>query len=123
MSINIEKTIQQVKGKGKNTIITVLNKLSNEKGLVGHSRWSHDETKELLNSLRQVKEEWEIANANYEFVDEAELIDYYTYLIKASQIKYNYLIKKLKEKGPKIELDNSYELKLSNNEDIQNNLE
>ena len=36
------------------------------------------------------------ANNNYEFAD-GDLIDYYLYQIKATQSKYNYLLKKAKQ--------------------------
>lgn len=38
------------------------------------------------------------ANNNYEFAD-GDLIDYYLYQIKATQSKYNYLLKKAKKSG------------------------
>ena len=43
--------------------------------------------------------EFETAINNYEFANEPELVDYYTYNIKATQTKYQYLLKKVKEKG------------------------
>lgn len=57
------------------------------------------ETKELVKNLKIAQIEFETAVNNYEFANEPELVDYYTYNIKATQTKYQYLLKKVKEKG------------------------
>ncbi len=57
---------------------------------------------ELFKSILDTKRELVIANKNFESA-EAELIDYYSYQIKASKAKLDYLIKQVKEKG--IQLD------------------
>lgn len=57
------------------------------------------DTKELVKNLKIAQTEFETAVNNYEFADEPELVDYYTYNIKATQTKYQYLLKKVKEKG------------------------
>lgn len=57
------------------------------------------ETKELVKNLKIAQVEFETAVNNYEFANEPELVDYYTYNIKATQTKYQYLLKKVKEKG------------------------
>lgn len=54
---------------------------------------------EFIKSLEHAKEELNTAVTNYEFADEPELVDYYTYNIKAAQTKYEYLLKKAKENG------------------------
>ncbi|NLC88039.1 MAG: YaaL family protein [Clostridiaceae bacterium] len=51
---------------------------------------------ELLISILKTKKELEEANHNFEYAEE-ELIDYYTYQIKAISSKYDYLVKKAKE--------------------------
>lgn len=53
----------------------------------------------LLENLKNAQNEFETAINNYEFAIEPELIDYYTYNIKATQTRYQYLLKKAKEKG------------------------
>ena len=58
-----------------------------------------EDTKDLLNNLKNAQSEFETAVANYEFAEEPELIDYYTYKIKATQTRYQYLLKKVKERG------------------------
>ena len=47
-------------------------------------------------------QELKAANANFEFVED-ELVDYYTYQIKANQAKLNYLIKKSKANDIKMD--------------------
>ena len=57
------------------------------------------ETKELIKNLKNAQVEFESAINNYEFANEPELVDYYTYKIKATQTRYQYLLKQAKEKG------------------------
>lgn len=53
---------------------------------------------ELMVSIAKARKELEVANANFEYAQE-DLIDYYTYHIKATRAKFDYLVKKAKEKG------------------------
>lgn len=53
---------------------------------------------ELMVSIIKTKREMEVANLNFEYAQE-DLIDYYTYQIKATRAKFDYLVKKAKEKG------------------------
>ncbi len=59
-----------------------------------------DEEKEieLMVSIIKTKKELEVANLNFEYAQE-DLIDYYTYQIKAMRAKFDYLLKKAKKKG------------------------
>ena len=57
-----------------------------------------DDREELLKGIKDAKDEWEEAILNFEHADNNDIVDYYTYKIKACQIKYNFLIKKAKEK-------------------------
>ena len=52
---------------------------------------------------------------NFDFVED-EMIDYYTYQIKANQSKLNYLIKEAKSKGITIDMINQIKIKLYNEE-------
>ena len=61
-----------------------------------------EKEKELIKNIIKTREELKNANKNFEFA-EKELVDYYTYQIKADQAKLSYLIKIAKVKG--IELD------------------
>ncbi len=58
-----------------------------------------DDTKELISNLKNAQSDFEIAVSNYEFAEEPDLVDYYTYKIKATQTRYQYLLKKAKERG------------------------
>lgn len=57
---------------------------------------------ELIQNIRFVKNSLESMYKNLEFAD-GDLIDYYTYQIKAEESKYDYLIKKAKNKNLKFE--------------------
>lgn len=50
---------------------------------------------ELLINIIKTKKDLDDSNNNFEYA-ENELIDYYTYQIKANKTKLDYLIKKLK---------------------------
>lgn len=51
---------------------------------------------DLMSCIIKTREDLITANNNYEFAD-GDLIDYYLYQIKATQSKYNYLLKKAKQ--------------------------
>lgn len=53
---------------------------------------------ELIISIIKAKKELEIASLNFEYAQE-DLIDYYTYQIKATRAKLDYLVKKAKKRG------------------------
>lgn len=59
-----------------------------------------EKDKELLQSIRLVKNSLGNMYNNLQFAD-SDLIDYYTYQIKAEEAKYNYLIKQAKKKDLK----------------------
>lgn len=67
---------------------------------------------ELIKSIIAAKEELKNASNNFEHA-ELDMVDYYTYQIKASEEKLDYLIKKAKLKG--IVLDRINELKIRKN--------
>lgn len=58
---------------------------------------------ELIKNLKIAQNELEVAVNNYEFANEPELVDYYTYNIKAAQMRYEYLLKKVKAEKTKID--------------------
>lgn len=66
---------------------------------------------ELINSALKAKNDLDIALNNYEFA-EGNLIDYFSYQIKANQSKLNYLLVKIKKRG--LLLDPSKKLELKN---------
>ena len=62
---------------------------------------------ELINCIIKTREDLINANNNYEFAD-GDLIDYYLYQIKATQSKYNYLLKKAKQTGLLVSMLDQY---------------
>lgn len=70
-----------------------------------------EKEKELIRNIIKTREELKNANRNFEFA-EKDLVDYYTYQIKAEQAKLSYLIKLAKIKGLKVDMINDLELTL-----------
>ncbi len=66
---------------------------------------------ELLKSIIDTKRELVIANNNFESAEE-ELVDYYSYQIKASKAKLDYLIKQVKAKGIELDMINNLQIGL-----------
>jgi hypothetical protein len=60
-----------------------------------------NDIKDLVESIKNARKDWMCANSNFNYANDQESIDYYTYMIKAYQVRYDYLIKKAKEKGIK----------------------
>jgi len=63
------------------------------------SKETDNDTLDLIKNLKNAQSEFETAITNYEFANDPELVDYYTYKIKATETRYQYLLKKAKEKG------------------------
>lgn len=57
------------------------------------------ETQDMLEHIKNARTEWLHACMDFEYVDDQDIIDYYTYKIKACQIRYEYFLKKAKLKG------------------------
>lgn len=66
---------------------------------------------ELLKSIVATKRELIIANKNFETA-EGELVDYYSYQIKASKAKLDYLIKQVKTKGIVLDMINNLQIRI-----------
>lgn len=65
---------------------------------------SEDEKEiELLVSIYKAKKELDEANHNFEYA-EGDLIDYYTYKMKATSAKLDYFLKKAKKMGLEISM-------------------
>lgn len=71
-----------------------------------------EKKQELIISILKVRQELEEANKNYEYAED-DLIDYYSYQIKANCSKMDYLLKKAKENGIVIDMLQQLELKLN----------
>lgn len=67
---------------------------------------------ELVDCIIKTKRELDVANKNFEQA-EGELIDYYSYQIKASKAKLDYLIREVKQKGFSIDMINELKLRIS----------
>lgn len=65
---------------------------------------------ELMISIIKTKKELEVANLNFEYAQE-DLIDYYTYQIKATRAKFDYLVKKAKKKGIALDMIEQIDLR------------
>lgn len=64
---------------------------------------------ELLKSVLTTNRELVVANKNFESA-EGELVDYYSYQIKASKAKLDYLIKQVKIKGLTVNMINNLQI-------------
>ena len=69
---------------------------SNDYELLIKTKTKDEIKKELITAINNVILELNVAHENYDNAT-GELIDYYSYRIKASQSQYNYLIRLAKE--------------------------
>lgn len=72
---------------------------------------------ELIRSVIKAKTDLEIANQNFEYA-EGDLIDYYTYQIKANQSKLDYLLKKVKDRALVLDMINEIGMRLNQDKAI-----
>ena len=56
----------------------------------------------ILEEIKNARNEWINANMDFEYADDQEMVDYCIYKIKASEIRYEYFIRKAKEKGIRV---------------------
>ena len=56
-----------------------------------------DTYKELMTNIEKIKKSLERNYNNMQFVEDRNLVDYYTYKIKAEEAQYDYLIKEAKK--------------------------
>ncbi|NLD46544.1 MAG: DUF2508 family protein [Clostridiaceae bacterium] len=98
MELNTDKN-QIIKAYYKNRFSKMLGfiKLKEKSGLT--TAEEINEMENLIECIRNARSEWLNAITNFEYVAENGLVDYYTYSIKAYQVRYEYLLKKAKEKG------------------------
>lgn len=66
---------------------------------------------EIIKNILQTKHDLDAIRQNYEFA-ESDMVDYYSYQIKANQSKLNFLIKAAKEKN--LELNAIDKMKFDN---------
>ena len=60
----------------------------------------------MIKAIIKTREELKSNNKNFEYAQD-ELVDYYTYQIKANQAKLDYLIKLAKIKGIEVDIINN----------------
>ena len=73
---------------------------------------NQDKELDLIASIINAKQELDIATRNFEYASD-DLIDYYTYQIKASRAKFDYLVKKAKKKGLSLDMIEQIDIKLN----------
>ena len=56
-----------------------------------------DTYKELMGNIENIKKNLETDYKNLQFIEDRNLVDYYTYKIKAEEAQYDYLIKEAKK--------------------------
>ena len=71
---------------------------------------------ELIRTIIKTREELKAANRNFEYAQD-DLVDYYTYQIKANQAKLDYLIKLAKAKGIEVDMINDIKFRLWDEEE------
>ncbi len=72
---------------------------------------------ELIQSIIDTKEKLKVARCNFEYAED-DLIDYYTYQIKANQAKLDYLIKIAKRNGLALNRINEFKFRLFTKNDM-----
>lgn len=75
-----------------------------------------EKEKELIRTIIRTREDLKNANRNFEYAQD-DLIDYYTYQIKANQAKLDYLIKLAKTKGIEVDMINDIKFSLWDEEE------
>ena len=78
-------------------------------------RSDEDKRVELMVSIMKAKKELDEARRNFEYA-EGDLIDYYTYQIKANRSKFDYLLKQAKKM--QIQLNMIEKIEINGNEAI-----
>ena len=71
---------------------------------------------ELVRAIIKTREELKANNRNFEYAKD-DLVDYYTYQIKANQAKLDYLIKLAKTKGIEVDMINDIKFTLWDEEE------
>lgn len=72
---------------------------------------------ELIKTIIKTREELKANNRNFEYAQD-DLVDYYTYQIKANQAKLNHLIKLAKAKGIEVDMVNDLRFSICDEEAV-----
>ena len=71
---------------------------------------------ELIKAIIKAREDLKNSNRNFEYAN-SDLVDYFTYQIKANQAKLDYLIKIAKAKGIEVDMISDIKFTLSDEEE------
>ena len=71
---------------------------------------------ELIKAIIRTREDLKNSNRNFEYAKD-DLVDYFTYQIKANQAKLDYLIKIAKAKGIEVDMISDIKFTLSDEEE------
>lgn len=71
---------------------------------------AEEKDNEVINNILKARVELECAINNFEYA-EKDLVDYYSYQIKANQAKLDYLLKKAKKRGILLSIIEEMEMK------------
>ena len=71
---------------------------------------------ELIKAIIRTREDLKVSNRNFEYAH-GDLVDYFTYQIKANQAKLDYLIKIAKAKGIEVDMINDIKFTLEDEEE------
>ena len=71
--------------------------------------------KELIKCIIRAKRDLNMLNENFETA-EGDLIDYYSYQIKANKSKLDYLIKEVKKQGISLDMINQMKIQIEERE-------
>ncbi|MDO8685617.1 MAG: DUF2508 family protein [Clostridiales bacterium] len=61
-----------------------------------------NEASEVLLGLKNAQNELESLSNNFDHIKDDEIIDYYTFRMKACQVQYNYFLRRARELGLKL---------------------
>ena len=72
---------------------------------------------ELIRAIIKTREDLKVANKNFEYAY-GDLVDYFTYQIKANHAKLDYLIKLAKSKGIEVDMINDMKFSMLDEEEV-----
>lgn len=98
MGLNTENN-QNVKIQKDNSFTRVFNKLFIKAENNINCDKDRLDKEELIECINKARNEWINANKEFEYAEDNEIVDYYTYKIKACQVRYEYFLKLAKRKG------------------------
>ncbi|SET04234.1 DUF2508 family protein [Anaerobranca gottschalkii] len=75
----------------KNLLIKIKNYFENEQPII------LEQSKSIMELVEEAKKEWLAAKEYFENVSDPDLIDYAIHSIEATEKRYNYLLKKVKQ--------------------------